>query len=97
MQNGDEAWTSISPAGRGQLVKMLITLVNHMVNFVPILLTYTFQHCVATGMQNGDKALPKDSTATVNSGTALTNEPRREKTGLRGFRPGPTSTGLCSH
>ena len=24
----------------------------------------------------------------------LTNEPRREKTGLRGFRPGPTQTGL---
>ena len=22
------------------------------------------------------------------------NEPRREKTGLRGFRPGPTQTGL---
>ena len=26
-----------------------------------------------------------------------TNEPRREKTGLRGFRPGPTQTGLYSH
>ena len=24
------------------------------------------------------------------------NEPRREKTGLRGFRPGPTLTGLYS-
>ena len=24
-------------------------------------------------------------------------EPRREKTGLRGFRPGPTQTGLYSH
>ena len=24
-------------------------------------------------------------------------EPRCEKTGLRGFRPGPTKTGLCSH
>ena len=24
-------------------------------------------------------------------------EPRSEKTGLRGFRPGPTQTGLCSH
>ena len=23
-------------------------------------------------------------------------EPRCEKTGLRGFRPGPTQTGLCS-
>ena len=26
-----------------------------------------------------------------------TDEPRCEKTGLRGFRPGPTQTGLCSH
>ena len=25
---------------------------------------------------------------------AIINEPRREKTGLRGFRPGPTQTGL---
>ena len=25
------------------------------------------------------------------------NEPRREKTGLRGLRPGPTQTGLKSH
>ena len=24
----------------------------------------------------------------------VTSEPRREKTGLRGFRPGPTQTGL---
>ena len=24
-------------------------------------------------------------------------EPCCEKTGLRGFRPGPTQTGLCSH
>ena len=24
-------------------------------------------------------------------------EPRREKTGLRGFRPGPTQTGMYSH
>ena len=24
-------------------------------------------------------------------------EPRSEKTGLRGFRPGPTQTGLCNH
>ena len=24
-------------------------------------------------------------------------EPRCEKTGIRGFRPGPTQIGLCSH
>ena len=26
-----------------------------------------------------------------------TLEPRREKTGLRGFRPGPTQTRLCNY
>ena len=32
------------------------------------------------------------------AGTAGTiYEPRSEKTGLRGFRPGPTQTGLYSH
>ena len=28
---------------------------------------------------------------------APATEPRCEKTGLQGFRPGPTQTGLCSH
>ena len=28
--------------------------------------------------------------------TILLYEPRCEKTGLRGFRPGPTQIGLCS-
>ena len=27
----------------------------------------------------------------------MLSEPRREKTGLRGFRPGSTQAGLCSH
>ena len=30
-------------------------------------------------------------------GTSDIIEPRSEKTGLRGFRPGPTQTGLYSH
>ena len=29
--------------------------------------------------------------------TMCLNEPRSAKTGLRGFRPGPTQTGLYSH
>ena len=29
--------------------------------------------------------------------TSYKNEPRCEKAGLRGFRPGPTQTGLYSH
>ena len=29
--------------------------------------------------------------------TLSPNGPRSEKTGLRGFRPGPTQTGLYSH
>ena len=28
---------------------------------------------------------------------SIINEPRREKTGLRGSRPGPTQTGLYNH
>ena len=48
---------SISPAGRGQLVKMLTTLdplvyLDHNVH------TYLFKHCPATGMQNSDEATP---------------------------------------
>ena len=31
---------------------------------------------------------------TIMTTTDFINEPRREKTGLRGFRPGPTQTGL---
>ena len=33
----------------------------------------------------------------INSVTVLQYEPRREKTGLRGLRPGATQTGLYSH
>ena len=29
MQNGDKAWPSTSPTGRGQFVKMLLTLEPH--------------------------------------------------------------------
>ena len=31
------------------------------------------------------------------SSSSLQIEPRCEKTGLRGFRPGPTQTRLCNH
>ena len=35
------------------------------------------------------------NTSCLKFGIVLTlSEPRREKTGLRGFRPGPTQTGL---
>ena len=33
----------------------------------------------------------------IRAGIVHRIEPRREKTGLRGFRPGPTQTGLYSH
>ena len=47
---------AISPTGCGQLVQMLITLVARCI-FETILHTYTvFEHCPATGMQNGDRA-----------------------------------------
>ena len=32
-----------------------------------------------------------------NNNAISINEPRRQKTGLRGFRPGPTQTGLYNH
>ena len=84
MQNGDEALPSISLAGRGQLVIMLITHEPHGIRyFDQILLTYTLKHCLATDMHNWDEALPTNSTVapaspiiapaspTINSGTAL--------------------------
>ena len=44
--------------------------------------------------QQKTKSLSKQSSR---SGTnTVTNKPRREKTGLRDFRPGPTQTGLNS-
>ena len=33
----------------------------------------------------------------VSFGAVFTFEPRCEKTGLRGFRPGPTQTRLCNY
>ena len=53
----DDALLSISSASRGQLVKMLITLEPH-VYLDQILHAYLFYLCPATGMQNGDEALP---------------------------------------
>ena len=44
----DKGSQSIVSAGCGQLVKMLIILEPHGI----------FRHCPATGMQNGDEALP---------------------------------------
>ena len=56
MFNGDEVSSSISPAGHGQLI-ILIILEPHGI-FQQILLTYALQHFLATCMQNGDEALP---------------------------------------
>ena len=57
MQNGDKASPSNILVSQTLLVKMLIALDN-MVYFVQIVYTYMFSHCLATGMQNGDEALP---------------------------------------
>ena len=54
----DDTLLSISPAGCGQLVKMLITLEPRGIfgsNFALSLL----KHCLAIDMQNGGEALPK--------------------------------------
>ena len=45
---------SIISANCGHLVKMLI---NHMVYLDQMLHTYLFEHCPATGMQNGEEFL----------------------------------------
>ena len=39
----------------------------------------------------------KKNSLDINFSGWLPNEPRCEKTGLRGFRPGPTQTGLYNH
>ena len=39
----------------------------------------------------------KDADQPVKALSQMKIEPRCEKTGLRGFRPGPTLTGLCNH
>ena len=49
----DEALLSISPAGRGQLVKIIITLEPHCIFETNFACLYTL-----TGMQNGDEAAP---------------------------------------
>ena len=47
---------------------------------------------------NDHKTYPVPMTADLdNYLKTMVNEPRCEKTGLRGFRPGPTQTGLCSY
>ena len=38
---------------------------NQMAYFDQILLAYTFKHYLATGMQNGDEALPTISPASI--------------------------------
>ena len=49
----DEALLSISPAGRGQLVRMIITLEPHCIFETNFACLYTL-----TGMQNGDETSP---------------------------------------
>ena len=49
----DEVLLNISPAGRSQLVKMLITLEPHCIFETNFACLYTL-----TGMQNGDEAAP---------------------------------------
>ena len=51
-------------------------------------------HGIFTHNQDVSKEHVSNTQATFEEPT---NEPRSEKTGLRGFRPGPTQTGLYSH
>ena len=54
----DRASLSINLAGRCQLVKMLITLEPRCIFGSNFAYLYTFLHCTATGIQNGDEASP---------------------------------------
>ena len=51
MQNGVAGPPSIISAGQGLLMKMSITLKLHDI-FDQILQTYSFEHCLDTGVQN---------------------------------------------
>ena len=58
----NEALLSISPAGRGQLVQMLITLEPHGIFGSNFEYQYIL-HCPTACMQNGDEAFPSISLA----------------------------------
>ena len=53
------------------------------------------QECVTTSSMPG--RCVQSSVASVLLVRHCTFEPRSEKNGLRGFRPGPTQTGLYNH
>ena len=53
----DKALQSISQAGYGQLVKMLITFEADGI-LKSVLHTYLLENCSNTGMHNGDEASP---------------------------------------
>ena len=44
-----------------------------------------------------DRVMPPKDAADIIANSEESIEPRSEKTGLRGFRPGLTQTGLYSH
>ena len=63
MQNDDKTLPSISPTGRGQLVKLLITLEPHGINWSKLCLLMHINIVRLASMLNGDEALPKKSIA----------------------------------
>ena len=75
MLNGNETSPSISPAGRGQILKMLVTLFSHhVVCFDKIVLTYSF-NIVGRLMRKARTKLAEkfDGRPTINSRTAITD------------------------
>ena len=59
------------------------------------LLTYAKHHTYILGPVSGERWSP--GYIDVLKSCSKINEPRSEKTGLRGFRPGPTQTGLYNY
>ena len=51
----------------------------------------------AVAIKTADRLKLKRASVFLNYVAVFVNEPPCEKTGLRGFRPGPTQTGLWSH
>ena len=85
-------------------IKTLVLFTGHTGNITPELLLYVAEpspckpfHLFSRCLERLSQPCRNDVLTSLKSKLSLLPtlcEPRREKTGLRGFRPGPTQTGL---
>ena len=89
---------SISYLHYGKIINMLHLVAMHLIWYAykcPVLKKiYSAKHTKIGNWPISYKAYHKKTCFLF---MWTTNEPRCEKTGLRGFRPGPTQTGLHNH